>query len=394
MHYLFTLNLLAMLKFLFKPAVQVLIISFCILTTHTNVLGQITIAKWKGNKKAAISIGSDDGMVRSIKSSWTLQKPDVPYDGYYKLTQEYHISMTFFIDGRQLDDHAYKPFSSYSPISQPAGSSGDWKDWKCMHDSGHEIASHTYSHANLKSGEIPSKAEISNEIVQNNTRIYENIGEIPISFNMPFTGAFSNVWPIVRDYYPIVTNDLWKEKDHSYFDITESTQQGELEAMLRVALKKGNWMTAVGHGIRTALGRNEESIPDFSINGSMWDGFSPIDYNVLEAFFRFAHSKEDSLFIGTFKDVGRYKMERDSSKTTIVSDTASKLVIEVSHNLKPIYIFVYPLTIKIPINEYKIDNAIQDGVYLKVVKDSEYYLINVIPNGGNIIVSLDKNDSL
>ena len=383
-----------MLKSSYKSVLRIIAIASCLLTTFTEVPGQITVAKWKGNKKAALSIGSDDGMVRSIKSSWTLDNPDVPYDGYFKLGRDYQINITFFIDARQIDDPTYVPFSSYIPIAQPPASSGTWSDWKFIHDEGHEIASHTYTHANFKSGEIPSISKIRYEIVQNNSRIEENVGEKPISFNMPFTGAYRTIWPIVRDYYPIIANDVWKEKDHSYFDITESTQEGEMEAELHIALKNGNWMTAVGHGIRTSLGKTEESSADFAVRGFRWDGYSPIKYKVLDAFFHFAHSKKDSLFIGTFKDVGRYKIERDRSRITIVSDLESELIINIFHNLKPSYIFTYPLALKIPVQEYNVDNVIQDGVYLAVTVDGGFYLVDVIPNGGNIIISLNKNNKL
>lgn len=383
-----------MLKLLYKTIFRTVILFICLSITVIKVSGQITIAKWKGNKEAALSIGSDDAMVRSIKSTWVLENPDVPYDGYYKLGQNYQVGITFFIDAKQIDDTTFAPFSSYIPITQPPASSGSWADWKFMSDAGHEIASHTYSHANFKTGEIPSVSKVINEIVQNNTRIANNIGEIPISFNMPFTEAYSNVWPIARDYYPIVANDVWKESGHLYFDITKDTKQGELEAMLETSLKNGNWMTAVGHGIRTELGCIEEASPNFIAQGIRWDGFSPVEYHVLDAFFRFAHSKKDNLFIGTFKDVGQYKMERENSRIIVVSETKSKLIIDVIHKLEPAHTFVYPLTLKIPANQYNIANVVQGGIYLPFILDERFFLIDVIPNGGEIEFTLDGKHTL
>ena len=382
-----------MLQLKFKTNSIVIAMLICTSVFITDAIGQITIAKWSGNKEAALSIGSDDGMIRSIKSSWTLKNPDVPYDGYYKLGQDHHINITFFIDGRQIDDTTYAPFSSYIPITQPAASSGWWDDWNFMHNAGHEIASHTYSHANFKTGEIPSGSHVILEIVQNNTQIARHIGEAPVSFNMPFTAAHSSVWPIVRDYYPIVANDVWKQNGR-HFDINRNTKQGEMEAMLRDVMKSGSWMTATGHGIRTELGHLEESSSGFIANGKRWDGYSPVDYNVLDDFFRFARSKEDSLFIGTFKDVGRYKMEYDSSTVSVISETTSELIINVVHNLNPSHIFIYPLTLKIPAYQYNIDYAVQGGVYLPVKFDRAYSYIDVIPNGGKTFIALKKNKQL
>ncbi len=46
--------------------------------------GTVSIARWKDGKTAAVTIFSSDGMIRSIKSQWTPQNPDVPYDGFYR----------------------------------------------------------------------------------------------------------------------------------------------------------------------------------------------------------------------------------------------------------------------------------------------------------------------
>lgn len=46
--------------------------------------GTISITRWRDDKTAAVTIFSSDGMIRSIKSQWTPQNPDVPYDGFYK----------------------------------------------------------------------------------------------------------------------------------------------------------------------------------------------------------------------------------------------------------------------------------------------------------------------
>ena len=50
-----------------------------------------SLAAWKDDKPAAFIICSDDSMVRSIKSQWKLENPDVPYDGFYTLGKTYDI---------------------------------------------------------------------------------------------------------------------------------------------------------------------------------------------------------------------------------------------------------------------------------------------------------------
>ena len=57
--------------------------------------GTVSIAPWKDDKTAAVTIFSSDGMIRSIKSQWTPQNPDVPYDGFHRLGKDYSIPFTF-----------------------------------------------------------------------------------------------------------------------------------------------------------------------------------------------------------------------------------------------------------------------------------------------------------
>ena len=113
---------------------------------------------WKDGKTAAVTIFSSDGMIRSIKSEWTPQNPDVPYDGFYKLGKDYSIPFTFFLPPRGLDKRSYEPVSGVTPPAQPAGTMGTWTDWQFMHAAGHEIGSHTYSHSDLRADKLdPSK---------------------------------------------------------------------------------------------------------------------------------------------------------------------------------------------------------------------------------------------
>ena len=139
---------------------KLLIVSIYLLVSScatNNGYFEISIARWKGDKSAAFSITSADGLIRSIKSLWTPENPDVPYDGYYKLGKDHKIPITFYIIPRLQDDAAANDFShtyvsSRTPPALEPGFGGQWEDWKFIHQQGHEIASHTYSHEDFRSG--------------------------------------------------------------------------------------------------------------------------------------------------------------------------------------------------------------------------------------------------
>ncbi len=346
----------------------------------------LSIAKWKDDKRAALSMGSDDGLVRCIKSTWTLGNPNVPYDGYYLLKAQYQIPVTFFIDPKQLDDPVWQPFSSYAPVSQPPSCGGTWQDWLIMHNQGHEIASHTYSHAafNSQPGVYDPEYEMSEAAV----RIQANIGVRPLSFNMPFTAAPSSAFAMARQYYPVIANDCWADAEHVYFDFSDATIQGAMEARLNTAIAARKWFSGVGHGIRTELGRAEEAVPGFAQNGMKWDGFGPIEYSVLDAFFRYAATQRDSLFIGTFREVRLYQVERREAVFKIISDAPGTIVFEVNHALDA-QLYNVPITVRVP-GWMIIQSIAQGTTTLTPTVKGWFKVFDVLPNQGAVTLRWDE----
>ena len=354
--------------------------------------GTVSIARWKDNKTAAVTIFSSDGMVRSIKSQWTPQNPDVPYDGFYKLGKDYSIPFTFFLPPRALDERGYEPASSVTPPAQPAGSMGTWADWQCMHAAGHEIGSHTYSHSDLRPDKSdPSKtrsgADPEYELRQAIISIEKEIDVRPISINPAYGPPAGQLLELYRKYYPVVRGDDDAEQVLAQHQDTSTAK--ELIGRLNLAIAENKWLLVAGHGIRTELGREAEADPDFIKNGKRRDGYRPVEYPVMEALCKAVDQQRDKLFIGCYGDVGRYVRERNAANLKVIKETETQIVLDVTHSLDP-KVFDYPLTLKISLkNAGRVSGVTQGDKDVEVIRRGDETFVNVIPNGDSVTVTLN-----
>ncbi|MCP4785490.1 MAG: polysaccharide deacetylase family protein [Fuerstiella sp.] len=349
--------------------------------------GTISVARWKDDRTAAVTIFSSDGMIRSIKSQWTRQNSDVPYDGFYKLGKDYSIPFTFFLPPRGLDQKRFQPASGVTPPAQPAGTMGTWADWKFMHAAGHEIGSHTYSHSDLRADKLdPSRtrsgADPEYELHQAIVSIEEHIGVRPISINPAFGPPAGQLLGLFQKHYPVVRGDDDAEQVPAQHQDTATADY--LIGRLNLAIAENKWLLVAGHGIRTELGREAEADPDFIKNGKRRDGYRPVEYAVMEALCKQVNQQRDKLFIGCYGDVGRYVRERNAVNIEVVKESESGFVVDVTHSLDP-EVFDYPLTLKISLKEAdRVDSVTQGDTRLELTRHNGEVIVNVKPNGGEV----------
>jgi peptidoglycan/xylan/chitin deacetylase (PgdA/CDA1 family) len=352
----------------------------------------VSIARWKDDKTAAVTIFSSDGMIRSIKSQWTPRDPDVPYDGFYKLGKAYSIPFTFFLPPRGLDQHSYQPASGVTPPAQPAGSMGTWADWRFMHSAGHEIGSHTYSHSDLRPDKLdPTKtrsgADPEYELQQAIVSIEKGIGVRPISINPAYGPPAGQLLKLFRRHYPVVRGDDDAEQVLAQHQDTATAE--ELIGRLNQAIAQNKWLLVAGHGIRTELGREAEADPDFIKNGKRRDGYRPVEYPVMEALCKAIDLQRDKLFVGCYGDVGRYVRQRSAANIEVIKESETQIVLDITHSLDP-NLFDYPLTLKISVkNAARVTGVTQGDTVLKQTRRSGETIVNIRPNGGSITVTLN-----
>ncbi len=375
------------------------VLPLCILVlacSHELAIDEIAIADWENDKKAAFAITAADGLIRSIKSQWTPENPDVPYDGYYKLGKEHNIPITFFLIPRLQDDaaindtsHAYH--SSRTPPALEPGFGGSWKDWQFMSQQGHEIASHTYSHEDFRlgqDGKPVSPVDPHTDMTMAIESIEKNIGEKPILVNFGLGRPAPEVLSVTRLYYPLLAGDAFRSEHVVNTVFKKITDFEQLNNQLEIALKNSKWLIIRGHGIRTALGSAEEAAPDFLENGKRYDGFSPGKYEVLDSIFHVINNKRDSIYIDIFSNVFRYLTEREESKIKLVKESQKEKIIRVSNQLDN-EIYNIPLTLKITLSKgAKEPKVFQDGGKLNVTKKGKEILFDVIPNTGDISIRI------
>jgi len=355
--------------------------------------GTLSITRWKDDKKGAVTIFSSDGMIRSIKSHWTPRNPDVPYDGFYKLGKEYSIPFTFFLPPRALDQKDYVPASGVTPPAQPAGSMGTWADWRFMHAAGHEIASHTYSHSDLRPDRVdPTKtrsgADPEYELHQAIVSIERNIGIRPISINPAYGPPAGRLLELFRKYYPVVRGDDDAEQVLAQHQDTSTAE--ELMGRLNRAIAENKWLLVAGHGIRTELGKEAEADPNFLKKGKRRDGYRPVEYPVMEALCRAVHERREELFIGTYGGVGRYVRQRDATHFEIIEENANEIVFKVTHALDP-DVFDLPLSLKLSLDGAKGPIVVSRRERtVKVTKSDNDVMFNVIPNGEPVTVRFSQ----
>ena len=351
--------------------------------------GTIAVARWKDDKRAAVSIFSSDGMIRSIKSQWTPKKPDVPYDGFYRLGKKYSIPFTFFLPPRALDDQAYVAASGVTPVAQPAKAMGTWADWKFMHGAGHEIASHTYSHADLRADKNdPSKLRVDHdpefELRQAIVSIEKNIGIRPISINPAYGPPAEHLRDLFRKFYPVVRGD--QEEDVVAAQHEATATAADLTGKLKEAIAEEKWLRVAGHGIRTERGRREEAVSDFKARGKRWDGYRPVEYSVLEALCRAIDGRRDDLYVATFGNAVCYLKERNHSRLIVHKDNGNEVAMQVTHSLDP-EVFDLPITLKLSLNKgASVKRITQAGKTLDSKPAGNGLLFDVTPNGDEIVL--------
>jgi len=354
--------------------------------------GTVSIARWKDDKTAAVTIFSSDGMIRSIKSEWTPQNANVPYDGFYKLGKDYSIPFTFFLPPRGLDQKRFQPASGVTPPAQPAGTMGTWADWKFMHAAGHEIGSHTYSHSDLRPDKLdPSKtrsgADPEYELHQAVVSIEEGIGVRPISINPAYGPPAGQLLSLFRKHYPVVRGDDDAEQIPAQHQDAATAEY--LIGRLNLAIAESKWLLVAGHGIRTELGRQAEADPNFIKNGKRRDGYRPVEYSVMEALCRKVDQQRDYLFVACYGDVGRYVRERNAVNMEVINESESEFAVNVTHSLDP-EVFDYPLTLKISLkNADRVSGVTQGDTVLELTRRNGETIVNVKPNGGAVTVTLN-----
>jgi peptidoglycan/xylan/chitin deacetylase (PgdA/CDA1 family) len=245
--------------------------------------GTFRIAKFKGDRMAAVSMTLDDGLRNQDEFA-------VP------LLNKYGVKATFFvIPGLtpETDEQAAR--------KKPGDHGGmSWLRLKELAAQGHEIANHTWTHiplTKIKGGqrEDMEPAKLDAQIGKAYEAIKERIGVAPFTFATPGNGISDGVRAAGHKYHPVIREHC--ERFGAWPPTSKDFTAKQANAMVDRYLKKGDALVWMMHAVTE--GYNAFSSPD-----------------VLEDHLKYLRSKEDVLWIDTFASVSRYTMERDAAKLT------------------------------------------------------------------------------
>ena len=278
--------------------------------------GAIRIAKFKGDRVAAVSMTLDDGLRNQDEYA-------VP------LLNKYGIKSTFYVIP------GLTPETNEEAAKKKPGDHGgmSWLRLKELAAQGHEIANHTWTHiplTKIKDGQRidMEPAKLDAQIGQAYEAIKERIGVAPFTFATPGNGISDVVRAAGHKYHPVIREHC--ERFGAWPPTSKDFTAKQANAMVDRYLKKGDALVWMMHAVTE--GYNAFSGPD-----------------VLEDHLKYLRSKEDVLWIDTFAHVSRYTMERDAAKLTgIVSADHAEFTLACPLDAA---LFHDPLTVVIPANQ-------------------------------------------
>ncbi len=317
-------------------------------TDSAQSLGAIRIAKFKGDRAAAVSMTLDDG----------LRNQD---DFAVPLLNQYGIRATFYVIP------GLTPDTNEEATKKKPGDHGgiSWHRLKELAAEGHEIANHTWTHIPLTKIQDGQRidlepAKMDEQIGKAYEAIKERIGIAPFTFATPGNGTSDVVRAAGHKYHPVIREHC--ERFGAWPPTSKDFTAAQANTTVDRYLKKGEVLVWMMHAVTE--GYNALSGPD-----------------VLEDHLIYLRSKQDELWIDTFAQVCRYTMERDAAKLT-ASTSAGHAEFTLECSLDPA-VFHDPLTVVIPAN-HPTDVLVRyqkSGEKPPFEIHSDKILVQVIPSG-------------
>lgn len=431
-----------------------LLLIFLSCNTHKGEnIGNTLITKWSGDKKSAISITYDDGIINQftvarpimnklgmpgtfyiitgkvngsgkgqfigrpaneiIKETATIKtNPDNFFErasliGHTGTSEavEYHSNAgSLFESGKineayELIDEGFEKIRNGNlkntddvVFHNNVVDTTSWASYKKYAAEGHEIASHTVTHARLA---VLDKNNLLYELEQSKKDIQHFLGDkYTFSAECPYGTENERVMEYAHKVYPALRNRMPEpyldELNRSSKKLPGESkkeyvqwQRGPLtnvsmdvmKSWVNTCLSHDNiWLVLVFHGI----------------DGIGWE---PKTREDLEVYFNYINDRTDSLWVDTFANVTKYIRER---KNTIIGNTVQgdTIIVNISNDLDP-SVYDVPITLKTYVpNTWEtvhIDKRNKQGTPTRIVVNKDtvgsYVLYSVLPSENEIILT-------
>jgi peptidoglycan/xylan/chitin deacetylase (PgdA/CDA1 family) len=427
----------------------VLILASC--SRPDPMVGQTEITKFQGNKKGAISVTYDDGII----NQFTIAKPIMDSLGlpatFYIITgkvegsgkgkfigrdpqeiisetakiktdssnfferasliaftgtseaEDYHARAgSLFEQGKVAEAHALID-EGYEKIRKGMMRNTDdvvfhnniedtttWEQYKSYAAQGHEIASHTVTHPRLA---VLDEPNLMYELEQSKADLLKFIGtESVFSAEGPYGTENERVMEYAHKVYPSLRNRMpedWLEEINRGSKMTPGESSKEYVQWQRGPISRIdiNQMKAWADTVMS----HDNTWLVLVFHGIENLGWEPKTRPELVEYFSYMKAKEDDLWIATFRDVTKYLRERKATElsTKVEGET---ITVKLTSDLDS-EIYAVPLTLKtyIPADwtSARITHG-NSGELLEIQKDEKgsFVVYDVKPGNGEIRVGI------
>lgn len=312
------------------------------------------------------------------------QSVDAPYEvGTWQGFRSAAVTYTF-------DDQCANQFSAAVPLFDARGFKAtfypvinwgvNWNTLRQLVANGHEVGSHTMSHADL------SKTQSQNE--ENELRESKNEIDKQIPGNQCITIAYPycsiGTVGIISKYYiagRTCQGQIESKTPNNFYSISSITcgstgginSTDSLNKKVNEAANSNGWCVFLVHEVN---------------NGN---GYSPIATSAIEGNLNYLSQNKGKFWVSTFSNVVRYIKERNAVQIRSVPSETNRFILRVTDNLLD-SIYNYPITIRRPIPA-NWDTVIvsQDEVTIEssviTVNGNRYVMFDAVPDKGDIVIA-------
>ncbi len=442
--------------FIKKPLfIACLCLSAILCNAQPAATGKTEITKWQYGKNGAVSLTYDDGSINQFKYALPIMErlkmpatffvitggiPGSKYHGKfigrsvkaiiresetiptnqqnffercsaggylgYKGTISYVTKAASLHDSGKTDE-AYKVIDDlyqkvrhgdfqpgYQPCDEVLQENGlTWDALRADASKGYEISSHSITHASMPGLD---SVNIQYELEKSKEEIRDKMGEkYTFSSEVPYGYENERVMKIAYKIYPVLRNRMpepWlKEIDRASKNTPGTTskdyiqwQRGAttktplplMKSWVDTAAAKNNtWLVLVFHGVDNL-------------------GYEALPHTLLDEYFQYIQSKDNSLWIATFGDVAKYMRERESASVKNY-EKGDKIEIILSHSLDKT-MYNLPVTLKTYVSPGWKRVWVWQGKRMQradTAKDTKgtYVLYQAYPNGIPLTLSGKEN---
>ena len=314
---------------------------------------EISIAPFQGDRAGALSFTFDDGSQNQ-------------FDIGVAYLDEFGFKGTFNVISGLTRDKKSDPLSPDIPKDEN-WARVSWEEWSMAIARGHEIGNHTLTHPWLIK---ISDEELERQIVESTRLIERKLGQAPLTFAYPWSVYNDSIQKLVLDHH-IAARQY--DDQTIYGNHKKPFTLVDANAVADDAISNHRWRFAMIHGID--------------------EPWAPLDSRIFHDHLEYCKSRESELWVDTFANVGRYRLERDNALIRILSGSPGQVVFTLTCSLDP-EIFDIPLTLVIaPVDKAAaIIKAIREGaeeIPSPRIKEGKI-LIDVSPGPEKITVSWTK----